>query len=129
MMQLKAAIAVCAALALGACTTQPIYNVTDATVSTTSGKALTAAQVRSAIITAGTSLGWRMVDAGHGHLEGTLNLRTHLAVVDIPYSASKYSIVFKRAENLDAANGQIHRNYNGWVQNLDKTIRAELSRI
>ena len=125
-----AAIALAAAtLVLGACTTQPIYNVSDAAISTTSGKGLTQGQVRSAIITAGTSLGWRVADAGPGRLEATLSLRNHVAVVTIPYSGSKYSIVFKSAENLDAKDGQIHRNYNGWVQNLDKAIRAELTRI
>lgn len=118
------------ALAVAACaTTQPIYNVQDATVTTTSGKHLSAAQVRSAIITAGTSLGWRVVDAGPGRLEGTIHLRTHTAVATIPYSASKYSIVYKSSENLDESGGQIHRNYNGWVQNLDRAIRTELSRL
>lgn len=119
-----------ATLVLAACAApQPIYNVNDATVTTTSAKKLSAAQVRTAIVTAGTSLGWQVVDKGPGHLEGTLHLRTHTAVVDIPYSASKYSIVFKSAENLDAANGKIHRNYNGWVQNLDRAIRTELARL
>ena len=28
--------------------------------------------------------------------------------------------------DLAAKDGQIHRNYNGWVQNLDKAIRAQL---
>jgi hypothetical protein len=123
--------AACAAGAIlaGACTAQPIYNVNDQVVTTTSGKHLSAPQVRSAIITAGTSLGWHVADAGPGHLVGTLHLRNHTAVVDIPYSASKYSIVYKSSENLDAANGQIHRNYNGWVQRLDTTIRTELSRM
>lgn len=127
-------LAIAAALAagtilVGACTTQPIYNVNDETVTTTSGKHLSASQVRQAIITAGTSLGWHVTDAGPGRLVGTLHLRTHTAVVDIPYSGSKYSIMYKSSEGLDAANGQIHRNYNGWVQRLDTTIRTELSRL
>lgn len=118
-----------AAIALAACTAVPIYNVSDAPVVSPSSRALSASQVRSAIITAGTALGWRMVDAGSGRLEGTLNLRTHTAVVDIPYSASKYSILFKRGENLNVSDGSIHKNYNGWVQNLDRQIRTEISRL
>lgn len=124
-----AAACAAGAIMVGACTGQPIYNVNDQVVSTTSGKHLSAPQVRSAIITAGTSLGWHVADAGPGHLVGTLHLRDHTAVVDIPYSASKYSIVYKSSENLDAMNGTIHRNYNGWVQRLDTTIRTELSRM
>ncbi len=118
-----------AALVLAACNTVPIYNVSDAPVVSTSRRALSASQVRSAIITAGTSLGWRVADAGSGRLEGTLNLRTHTAVVDIPYSGAKYSILFKRADNLEATGSTIHKNYNGWVQHLDRQIRTEISRL
>jgi hypothetical protein len=117
------------ALGLAACATVPIYNVTDAPVTAASGKALEASQVRQAIVTAGTKLGWRISDSSAGHLEGTLNLRDHSAVVDIPYSAKTYSILFKSGVNLKAADGNIHKNYNGWVQNLDRDIRAELLRL
>jgi hypothetical protein len=116
-------------LGLAACTTAPIYNVTDAPVTVTSGKALQPAQVRQAIITAGAALGWKMTDTSPGHLEGVLNLRTHVAVVDIPYSAKSYSILFKSGENLRAADGTIHKNYNGWVQNLDRGIRSALATL
>jgi hypothetical protein len=129
MKKLTAAAAIAAAILVGACTTQPIYNVNDEPVTTPTGKHLTASQVRSAIVTAGSSLGWVIKDAGPGRLLGTLHLRTHTAVVEIPYSASKYSIVYKSSENLDEADGKIHRNYNGWVQNLDRAIRTEIARI
>jgi hypothetical protein len=119
-----------ALLAVSACVIQqPIYQVQEAQVTTPSGKALTNAQVRQAIMTAGTALGWTVVDAQPGKLEGTLNLRTHTAVVEIPYSATAYSIVFKRGDNLMVEGDKIHKNYNGWVQNLDRGIRTELSRL
>jgi hypothetical protein len=116
-------------IALWACTSAPIYNVSDAPVTTPSGKSLTTAQVRQAIVSSGSALGWKIVDAGPGRLEGTLNLRTHTAVVEIPYSATKYSIVYKGGENLKAADGTIHKNYNGWVQNLERGIRASLTAL
>ena len=130
MFRIASTLAVAAAmLALAACQPMPIYNVADAPVTTTSGKAPSAAQVRAAIITAGTSLGWSIKEAGPGRLEGTLHLRDHTAVVDIPYSTSRYSITYKSSENLQAANGNIHKNYNGWIQNLDRAIRTEISRL
>jgi hypothetical protein len=130
MTRIRTAFAIAAAtLAVVACQPMPIYNVSDAPVTTTSGKSLSATQVRSAIITAGTSLGWSVKDAGPGKLEGTLHLRDHTAVVDIPYSTSRYSITYKSSENLQAANGNIHKNYNGWIQNLDRAIRTEISRL
>lgn len=122
--------ALCLALALGGCArTAPILELRDVPATTASGKVPTASQIRNAIITAGTSLGWRIADAGPGRLEGTLSLRTHTAVVDIPYSFAGYSIRYKRSENLNEGGGQIHSNYNGWVQNLDRTIRTEISRL
>jgi hypothetical protein len=128
MKKLTVAAGIAAAILVGACTTQPIYNVNDEPITTPSGKHLTSSQVRSAIVTAGSSLGWVIKDQGPGRLLGTLHLRTHTAVVEIPYSASKYSIVYKSSENLDEADGKIHRNYNGWVQNLDRAIRTEIAR-
>lgn len=125
----KAFAGLACVLALGACATKPVHNVADAPVTTVSGKPAQASQVRTAIITAGTSLGWQIVEVKPGLLKGTLNLRTHTAIVDIPYSASKYSITFNSGVNLNDKDGQIHKNYNGWIQNLDNKIRSELSRI
>lgn len=105
----------------------PILNVSDAPVTSASGKALTDDQVKSAIIRAGAALGWQMKEAGAGKLTATLLIRTHTAVIEIPYSPSRYSITYKSSVNLDEADGQIHKNYNGWIQNLNRGINAQLS--
>ena len=104
----------------------PIQNVNDAAI--VSANPVQAAQVKSAIMVAGTSLGWQMTEVRPGLIQGTLNLRKHTAVVDIPYSTTKYSIVYKSSVNLDERDGQIHKNYNSWVQNLSKKIGTELLR-
>ena len=113
------------ALTLGACTTKPVLNVTDTPISTS--KALQASQVRLAIVTAGGVLGWQIVELKPGLMQGTLQLRDHTTVVEIPYTTTKYSILFKSGTNLNEKDGQIHKNYNGWVQNLDKGITAALA--
>jgi hypothetical protein len=104
-----------------------IENVNDTPVVGTN-KTVPQAQVRSAIIAAGAGLGWQITDAGPNKLLGTLNLRTHTAVVDIPYSASTYSILYKSSINLNESGGTIHPNYNSWVRNLDNAIRQEIAR-
>lgn len=125
-----AALAVALTITIGGCArTAPILNLENVPVASNDGKALSAAQVRASIVTAGTSLGWKIVDAGPGRLEGTLVLREHTAVVTIPYSAKSYSIIYKASDKLNEANGTIHSNYNGWVQNLDRTIKTELTRL
>ena len=53
-------------------------------------------------------------------------MRKHTAVVEIPYSARSYSILYKSSANLDEGDGQIHNNYNGWIKNLAKGIDAQL---
>ena len=96
-------------------------------MSNSANKPLTPAEVRGAIVRAGAGLGWIMKDAGPGTINGTLILRTHTAEVQIPYSATSYGIVYKSSINLQESGGKIHRNYNGWVQNLNRGINAQLA--
>ena len=132
MLNIKTACAVmgftlCCGISTASWGAQPIQNVNDAAV--VSAKPVKIEQVKSAIMIAGTSLGWQMAEAGPGLIQGTLNLRKHTAIVDITYSTAKYSIVYKSSINLDEKDGQIHKNYNSWVQNLSKKIGTELLRF
>lgn len=123
-------VVVLGVVALAGCTTlAPINNVDNVTVSTQATKPLTPDQVRGAIVRAGATLGWVMKDAGPGRLQGTLLLRTHQADVEIPYSASSYSITYKSSVNLQESGGKIHKNYNGWILNLTRGINAQLAAI
>ena len=115
------------ATALVGCASAPIMNVEGAAVTTASGKTLTREQVREAIVRAGGTLGWKMADEGPNMLVGTLLIRTHTAVVEIPYSTTSYSIKYRSSVNLDERGGNIHKNYNGWIQNLTRDINAQLS--
>ncbi len=85
---------------------------------------------------AGASLGWIMVEERPGVIRGTLNLRTHQAVVDVPYDRTAYSIRYVSSSDLNYTPAgtyeghsapMIHRNYNGWIENLDHRIAAESS--
>ena len=86
-------------------------------------------EVGRAIVRAGTGLGWQMNQDRPGHMTGRLALRNHVAVVDIDYTPKTYSIKHRESTNLDYSGTTIHRNYNGWVQNLDKAIRAQLAAL
>jgi len=121
--------ALLASLVLIGCMSVPIMNVDNAAVPTTSGKPLTKEQVRAAIIRAGGGLGWQMKDETPDMLVGTLMLRSHSAVVEIPYSATNFSIKYRSSINLDQSGGNIHKNYNGWIQNLYKGINTQLGLV
>ena len=137
-------------IAIAGCPAVQIVNVKDAPVKTLSGKDLTFQQVTKAIVLAGMGLKWEMVVAEPGHIVGTLNLRSHQAVVDIPYTTKTYSITYKDSKNLlwkglnsITKNNQnlpgmvpkvgsvptIHSNYNGWIENLDNAIRMQIVAI
>ena len=120
------AAAILVSIAIAGCTSAPIQNVNEAAIVTPQGKALSREQVRAAIMRAGAALGWQMADEGPNMLVGTLNLRKHTAVVEIPYSPTSYSIHYRSSVNLDESNGHIHKNYNGWIQNLNKGINPQL---
>lgn len=102
-------------------------NVSDAVVATPAGKSIGDDQVRAAILRAGVALGWQLKDEGPNLLVGTLQLRKHTAVVEIPYSTGKYSIKYRSSVNLEETGGTIHKNYNGWIQNLTKGINVQMA--
>jgi len=115
------------ALLLVGCRIAPVYDVQQAPI--VSARPVTMADVERAIRVAGASLGWQMVARGPGAMEGTLVLREHRAVVDIKYDTKTYSIKYKDSSNLQYDGASIHKNYNGWVQNLDKAIRSSLGTL
>jgi hypothetical protein len=82
----------------------------------------TLSQRAAEIRRAGAGLGWVMQEQGPGLMRGTLNLRTHQAVVDIPYDTRRFSIRYVSSANLDYTGSTIHRNYNTWVRNLQNAI-------
>ena len=117
------------AVAVAGCGSRPIMNVTAEPVVVTPGKTATSDSVRDAILRAGSSLGWQMRPAAPGVIAGSINLRGHSANIDVEYNTRTYNIVYRSSSGLDAQNGQIHKNYNGWIENLNNAIRRELQRV
>jgi hypothetical protein len=111
---------------LGACAmSQPVMNVDQAPIASNKPKP-SMDEIRQAIVRAGSGLGWQMDADKTGHVTGRLLLRTHVAVVDVDYTQAVYSIKYRESTNLDYAEGKFHKNYNGWIQNLDKAIMVQL---
>jgi hypothetical protein len=112
---------------LAGCRAAPIYNVEKAPIQISSKHS--SKDITKAIQRAGVALGWQMKAKKPGHIVGTLYLRTFVAVVDIRYSPKSYSITYKKSSGLDYDGTNIHKNYNGWVQNLDRRIQGQLSAL
>lgn len=113
------------------CRTASVYNVNQAPVVAASAKSISMENVEKAIIIAGSGLGWRMQKVEEGLIKGTLNLRDHMAVIEVPYNTKEYSINYANSNNLkyNASENTIHKNYNGWIQNLDNAIRVQLNML
>jgi hypothetical protein len=86
-------------------------------------------EVQSIIIEATSARGWSPVLEAPGVITATINVRgKHFAKVEIPFSATNYSILYVSSDNLDynARRQTIHRNYNNWVVKLSGTINKNL---
>jgi len=101
---------------------EPVQNVENAPVP--AGLDLTA--VRNAIIDGCSVRSWVAQEVEDGMLQCTVQVRSHTAVVDISYSTENYSITYAHSVNLKYEDGEIHRNYNSWVQNLNGDIQNAL---
>ena len=115
------------AASVAGCRTAPVLNVENAPV--VANKPPTMKDVQDAITRAGVALGWKIEPVKPGLMQGTLNLRTHTAVVEIPYSTTAFSIKYKDSVNLNYTGDSIHSNYNGWIQNLEKGIATQLKAL
>ena len=109
------------------CRSSLVHNVENTAVSVNKAQNISMEEIGKAITAAGAGLGWRMKPQGPGHMVGTLTVRTHIAVVDIKYNTENYSITYKDSTNLKYDGENIHSNYNGWVQNLEKAINGQLA--
>lgn len=130
---------------LSGCRTSPIHNIQDQSL--VFGKSeISAEAISKSIVRAGSKAGWNMNANKSGHVLGTLYIKSHMAQVDIDYDSKKYSITYKNSTNLNYQvytneitdnkgnthinkSAEIHRNYNKWVQQLDREIKAELSQL
>ena len=111
--------------------TQKVYNVVDSP--TTAKPGLSVADVSNAIIRGGQQRGWVIKKVSDGQLEGTLRVRTHVAVVDITHDTQTFSIKYKSSVHLlysnEGGTEYIHRNYNSWVRFLESDIKLAVGLV
>ena len=117
------AIAIC-----GCNTSHQIMNLEDYSVpSLDDGSPQSIELVKIAILKACRGSGWSSSVVREGLIEADLMVRQHRASVEIPFTGSHYSILYKDSQGLEyRENGEIHRNYNRWVVRLSTNIQREL---
>ena len=74
--------------------------------------------------------GWVVTKDGNGQIEAVLNVRSHMAKVNIPYSTKEVAIHYAGSDNLDYQEKDgvkyIHGNYVKWAKNMQSDIQREL---
>ncbi len=108
------------------CTTSEIYNVSNPN---THGK-YTTQEMQNAIIDAGERLKWdfNIITPDRIIAQYSYNNEKHIAVVDIRYSDSGYSINYLSSVALDYNGETIHKAYNKLVVDLEEEINKKISR-
>ena len=108
----------------------PLQNYEDLPVTGADGKPLTADQVKQAILMGAARSRWAASVQPGNVVRLTLTPRTHVAVVDVVYSAKGYSIRYSSSTNLgygqEGGTAVIHPNYNKWVNALRQAIDVAL---
>lgn len=112
----------CAFALAGCARTEPVKNINQTLNVNYSDN-----QLQTAILEAGRARQWVMQPQQPGVINGHITQRDHSADIRITYGANHYSINYVGSNNLMASAGEIHRNYNRWVNNLDKDIQFRLA--
>jgi len=87
-------------------------------------------EVKIAIIESAENRGWIVKNVNDSDIELEILVRTHKATIRIPYSKKFYSILYVGSENLNSdGKGNIHRNYNRWINNLNVDIQKKIAII
>jgi hypothetical protein len=87
--------------------------------------------VEEAILKSTRESGWRADILKPGLIRATLMQRKHLAIVDIEYTDKIYTIKYNDSQNLkyNSDRKSIHKNYNRWVNNLDRRIYRNIYKV
>lgn len=111
------------------CGKVPVLDINNSPISIDKNNKITKEDIEKSIVKAGASLGWVMKKIKDGEMQGTMNLRTHTAIISIKYNQETYSITYINSMNLEykPESNTIHGKYNIWVQNLDRAIQVQLS--
>lgn len=116
------------ALVIGCASMAPIQNYPNQPIST--NRPVSLDEIGKVIRAAGASLKMDMQQVSPGVINATyVSTRERTAVIEVRYDTKQYSITYKDSQGLAYDGKNIMKGYNGWVENLDKSIRAQLSAL
>ena len=121
---LRVTLITLALLVTAGCTNKPVLNTqhdlpADAQVSEE--------KMKTVIVNALQKREWTVQRLSPQLVQAEINVRNqYYAAIDIRYTRNSYAITYRDSRALGYKDGKIHRNYNRWVNNLDRDIMAGL---
>lgn len=110
---------------VGCSQNEAIYTVEHASVSGPGGQ-LTDDQVHNAILTSLQTRDWVVQEEMPNKIIAKQTFRKHSATIQINYSQTGYSLLYRESENLGYDGSEIHRNYNKRIRQLEAEINRQL---
>lgn len=134
---IKALLLACALVvsaSAAARTPEPVVNYSNLAIAPASGKALSAADVQQLIKSAAETRKWVISGVADGKMLAKKSWNNkHTIIVDISYSPTSYSIVYRDSIDMkyQTLNGvtTIHPHYNRFVRELVEAIRLDLTML
>ncbi|WP_417822318.1 hypothetical protein [Terasakiella sp.] len=125
----RSGLVIIACLILSGCfgRLQPVYSVMSHPIPSTA-KSMSLKKISDVIELSAMNRKWLVEKQSPGLLKLTFRKKTHVAVVEVSFDQSSYSIKYLNSVDLLYNGGSIHRNYNRWVANLEKDIEMNLQK-
>jgi len=121
------ALSLCAFVLVGCSTAAPVMSISQTVNTQQAGDSM---RTQIAIYEALQGRGWQLQSDDGSKIIARYNKQDrHTAVIQIDYSAYRYSIkhVSSQGLNYNVKRNSIHRNFNRWIKNLEMDINSKLS--
>ncbi len=106
---------------------QPVYSVFNHPIPP-AAEYMTLSEISDVIELSAINRKWLVEEQYPGLLTLTHRKKTHVAVVEVSFNQSGYSMKYKNSSDLLYNGSTIHRNYNRWVANLELDIEMNLQK-
>jgi hypothetical protein len=141
---MKKLISLCAGLffvsSAAAAILEPVYDVDQkkGTFPAAISTVITQDDMKTAIVNAAaeTDPQWELAENGQGAFVATLHNKEYVAVVDITYTNSYFTITYKDSSNLEFTSKEdrmfpyrINMGYNRWITILEQKIRLNVRKV
>lgn len=111
------------AVLLGACTTAPIYNVTNEPFASPRSLELVGERIERAA----RLQGWRPERLADDEIIVSRSKGQHTAAATVTFDTRSFSIALRSSSDFKESDGRIHKLYNQWVASLRATIVREVA--